>query len=314
MNFSGKSKALLLVHAGMEYVTLPESVNVMLTPQFYTLKKEALPVKYAYQAKKIAPSLFEGLLEDGASYEYMVHKEGDAWAFIAYDTERITTFLESKGIPASKVGKIFFAQQAVDSFTAPLALSEKEALVVIEDTVVVVPRVALSEEEQPTLEFTDTFTPKSGITLKSQGTSDFSLFTQKQAVALGALFLLFGSVFAVEGSRYGGNSQESEEKLQSLYESYPALQSSYARQGIIDKYRTLDTSERKKRDTIKAFSGMIFKGVTLTSLTVNQKSFKAQFSCTDDQVANKLKALAKKSKYNISNVKGSKELSIEGTL
>jgi hypothetical protein len=58
----GNNKDLLLVHSAMERVTLVESVNVMLTPQFYTLKKEALPVKYAYQAKKIAPSLFEGLL------------------------------------------------------------------------------------------------------------------------------------------------------------------------------------------------------------------------------------------------------------
>ena len=65
----GSNKELLLVHASMEHVSLTHSVNVMLTPQFYTLKKEALPVKYLYQAKRIAPSLFDGLLEEGRSYE-----------------------------------------------------------------------------------------------------------------------------------------------------------------------------------------------------------------------------------------------------
>ena len=60
MNFLENTKELLLAYPSMKQVTLSESVNVMLPPQFYTLKKEALPLRYAYQAKKIAPSLFEG--------------------------------------------------------------------------------------------------------------------------------------------------------------------------------------------------------------------------------------------------------------
>ncbi len=309
-----KTKELLLVHTSMERVTLLESVNVMLTPQFYTLKKEALPVKYAYQAKKIAPSLFEGLLEKGVLYEYMVYKEGDTWAFIAFDTEKITTFLESKGVSAGKVAKLFFAQQAVDAFTAPMALGDKEALVVIDETVVVVPRSALSEEEAPTLEFGDHFTPKGGFRLKSKELSHASLITEKQAWALAAVFVLFAGTFLVESSRYGGDAKESEAELETLYEAYPALQSSYARQGIVDKYRTIDTVERKKRDVIKAFSGMIFKGVTLTALHVDEKSFKAQFACADAGVAKRVKDLAKKAQYNTAEVKGSSDLSIEGTL
>ena len=299
------------MHSAMERVTLVESVNVMLTPQFYTLKKEALPVKYAYQAKKIAPSLFEGLLEEGGNYNYMVSKEEDTWAFIAYDIESITEFLETKGITAEKVSKIFFAQQAVNSFTAPLALNEKEALVVLDDIVVVVPRMALGNEEEPSLIFDNGFTPKSGVSL--QGSSS-SVLTQKQALWLAAVFMLFAGMFVVEGSRYGGNNASAGVELESLYESYPALQSSYTRQGIVDKYRTIDTNERKKRDAIKAFSGMIFKGVTLTSLHADDKGFQAQFSCASANVAKRVKELAKKAHYNTAKVKDSNDLRIEGTL
>mgnify|MGYP001829238495 CR=1 FL=1 len=77
MNFMRNNKELLLVHPSMKPVSLTEAVNVMLPPQFYTLKKEALPLRYAYQAKKIAPSLFDGLLEAGGHYEYMVWKEDE---------------------------------------------------------------------------------------------------------------------------------------------------------------------------------------------------------------------------------------------
>lgn len=50
----------------MENISLDESVNVILTPQFYTVKKEELPIKYLYQAKKIDPvgeSDFQHLLK-----------------------------------------------------------------------------------------------------------------------------------------------------------------------------------------------------------------------------------------------------------
>jgi hypothetical protein len=311
LNFMGKNKELILVHASMDRVTLNESVNVMLTPQFYTLKKEAIPVKYAYQAKKIAPSLFDGLLEEEGDYSYLVSKEEDTWVFIAYDSAKIATFLASKGIEASRVSKLFFVQQAAEAFSTPLALNDKEALALLEDIVVIVPRMALGELEEPSLVFDNSFTPRGGVSL--EGASG-SLLSQKQALGLAAVFLLFAGMFLAEGLRYGGENKAANAKLESLYESYPALQSSYTRQGIVDKYRTIDTNERKKRDAIKAFSGMIFKGVTLTGLHVDEKSFKAQFSCVSTDVAKRVKELAKKAHYNTAKVKGSTDLQVEGTL
>jgi len=309
------NKKLFLVHASMDKVTLPkESVNVMLTPQFYTIKREEFPLKYAYQAKKIAPSLFEGLLEDGGNYEYAVTKEGDNWVFIAYDTDKISDFLAYKGIPIEKVSKVFFAQQAVDSFAkAPLKLSEKETLSVIDNTVVVMPSGALSEGEPASLGFNNSFTPKEGgVSIK--GVSTDSLLSEQQAIFLVAIFILFGGIFIVEGLRYNGDIKAEEEEIQALYKEYPALESSYTREGIINKYKTLDTIERKKRDVVKIFSRMIFKGVTITSLNVTEKGFKAQFACADTKVLKRLQSLAKKEHYNTSKISGSNTLLIEGTL
>lgn len=307
----GKTKELLLAYPSMQSVTLQESVNVMLTPQFYTLKKEALPVKYAYQAKKIAPSLFEGLLEEGGSYDYMVFKEVDTWVFIAYDMGKITNFLAAKGIEAPMMAKLFFAQQAVEFFTLPLMLDEKDALVVLDDVVVVVPRIALGEDEKPSLVFNNSFTPQKGVSLQGE---IGSILNKKQAYTLASIFMLFAILFIAEGARYGGQSEAGEEELQSLYEAYPALQSSYTREGIVSKYRNIDQKERRKRDVVKTLGSMIFKGVTLTALHLDDKKFKAQFSCADAQVAKRVKALAKKTKYNTSKIKGSHDLSIEGTL
>jgi hypothetical protein len=295
----------------MERATLTDTVNVMLPPQFYTLKKEVLPIRYTYQAKRIAPSLFEGLLEEGKDYEYMVWKEGEEWVFLAYDLETITTFLQSKGFALENVSKLFFAQQSVDLFDKPLFLGENEALVSLDDMVVVVPRRALSEEEGPSLVFDNSFTPKKGVVLPGMYGSVLSM---KQASMLAAIFTLFALMFFVEGWRYGSNIKAGEEQIQDLLESYPSLQSKYKRDSIITKYKTIDTAERKKRETVKMVSNMIFKGVTLTSLEMNEKMFKIHFACKDAQVVKRLKSLAQKNKLNASAIAGSNDLKIEGTL
>ncbi|UPT77580.1 hypothetical protein MN086_00135 [Sulfurovum sp. XGS-02] len=306
----GNNKELLLVHPSMKTVSLTEAVNVMLPPQFYTLKKEALPLRYAYQAKRIAPSLFDGLLEAG-NYEYMVWKEDEAWVFLAYDIEKITAFLESKGFVLEHVSKLFFAQQSIDLFNQPLLLGEDDALVALDGTVVVVPKEALAEEDTPSLRFDNRFTPKKGIMLSGAYGSVLSL---KQASMLAAIFILFALMFFVEGSRYGDDSQAGEAKMQELLSAYPALQSTYTRESIMTKYKAIDTIERKKREIVKMVSGMIFKGVTLSSLEIDANRYKIHFACKNAQVAKRLNQLAAKNKLKTSAVAGSHDLKIEGTL
>jgi hypothetical protein len=253
----------------MKVQSLSHSVNIMLTPQFYTLKKEKLPLKYLYQAKKIAPSLFDGFLEDAYKYDYLVYKEEDEWIFIAYDPKAISDFLVSKGIMPEQIGKIFFAQQVSDFFTAPVLLGEKEALVSLDNTVVVIPQIAM-QENGGTLTFDDSFTPKTGVTL--EGVHE-SVISKKQTIGLAAFFTLFALMFFVEGWRYSHDSQATQEEMQMLLDEHPSLQSQYTRESISAKYKTIDTNERKKREIIKTLAGMIFKGVKVGSFSLNEKAF-----------------------------------------
>ncbi|PTB83481.1 hypothetical protein C9926_02705 [Sulfurovum lithotrophicum] len=306
------TKELLLIHTGMKRVnSVPSTgVNIMLTPQFYTLKREALPVKYAYQAKRIAPSLFEGLIEDLYSHKYFVEKEDEGWLFIAYDEEKIKTFLESKGIATELVSKIYFAEQAKDHFKSPVLLGENDALVNLNGTMTVVPQIALNSDETP-MQITTEFTPKKGISLEG---SAKSFLPSNEAYTLAAIFVLFAMIYFVEGSRYGGENAAQEEEMNSLLENHPSLQSSYTRESIASKYKTIDKKERKKRDIIKSLSQMIFKGSTLVSLSIDDRKFQAHFACKDKAVSTKLKELAKKEKFNTSKVANSNDVKIEGTL
>jgi len=307
----GNTNELLLAYPSMKQVTLSHSVNVILPPQFYTIKKEALPLRYAYQAKKIAPSIFDGLLQEGKEYDYMVWKEDDKWVFLAYDIEMISTFLQSKGFALENIGKIFFAQQFVEQFDKPLLLGTDQALVSLDDMVAVVPRAVLAEDVKSTLELDHSFIPKKSVVLHG---NYGSILSKKHAWMTAAVLMLFSVMFFVEGLRYGGHTQEGEVKMQELLAAYPSLQSKYTRESIVNKYKTIDTKERKKRDMVKTVSGMIFKGVTLTSLQIDEKMLKADFSCKDVQTAERVKALAKKNRFNLLPLSGSNNVKIEGVL
>jgi len=304
----GSNKKLLLVHRGMGHVSLDESVNVMLTPQFYTMKKEELPIKYLYQAKRIAPSLFDGLLEEQGNYEYFVFKEGKTWVFIAYNPEEIKEMLESKGISSEHLSRLFFAQQAEQAFTQPVILNDKEVLMTIDGVVALVPRAVLSPEH-PTALFDESFSPRSGVSLSSNSST---LISQREAIVLAVIFSIFAGVFFMEGWQYSKSLKAQEKEMQTLLEDYPALQSKMQRESISLKYRTIDSKERKKREIIKTLAAMIFKGVTLTAYHMDEKHFKATFNCDNSKIVKKVRSLAKKSNFKITSDKNSNVVVIEG--
>lgn len=310
MNFTGNTKSLLLVYKEMPEQTLEESVNIVLTPQFYTLKREVLPVKYAYQAKRIAPSLFEGLLEDASSHTYFVVKEGDTWLFIAYDLEKIQAFLLEKGFDLSLISKVFFAEQMSEHLTRTVYTGENESLVNFDGSLMMVPKAVLADDTEY-MDIDKEFSPGKGITLEA---GEKSFLPKKESYILAGIIFLFAFLLVIEGLRYDGENKEEAEQIAALLSSYPALQSSYSRESIAKKYQSIDAQERKKRERIKAVSKMIFKGSTLSTFSMDSQKFQALFVCSDEKVVKKVEALAKKENFSAKRVAKRHEIKVEGSL
>jgi hypothetical protein len=293
----------------MKPIDITGNVDLILTPQFYTLRREALPVKYAYQAKRIAPSLFDGLIEESERYEYFVYREGDVWVFIAYDPEEIVTFLRMKKIPLERVRKVCFAQQIASQLHTPLVLGEQSVLSVINDTVTVVPVSAVKESmpfDPKALQV-----PKKGIHL-DMGNS--AIISKKQMWILSGIVLLFGLLWLVEGIRYNKDNGSLQSRIEKLYTAYPSLQSSYTRESVAGKYRKIDTVERKKRYIVGKIAGVLFKGVTIETFTMDNKGYKVVFSVKDSSAAKRLKSLLKSVGLVQSPLSSGEKIVIEGSL
>jgi len=309
LNFTANTKKLILLYEGMPKQTLNESVNVLVTPQHYTIKHKELPVKYAYQAKKIAPSVFDGLLDDAENHAYFVIRgEEGKWDFIAYNPDKIKAQLEKSGIPLEKVNKVYFAQELADQMDAPIEINDEAALSKVDGTVVLIPASALGEEGRR-LKLSDLQSPKGGI---SFGGSN-SRFDFEQIASFAAILVLFAGMLFYEGIRYSGADTQSKAEIEKILDNNPSLQSKYTRESIADKYKTLDGQERQKRAKIKTLSKMIFKGVTLQNLHMDTKKFNATFQVSDKSMVEKLKQLAAKEKFAV-HLKSPTTISVEGSL
>lgn len=103
-------------------------INVILSPSFYWVKKESLPVKSAYKAKKFLPSLFESILPEG-NYSYHAIKKDDGFEVFAYDDAAIISYFEQNGIKTSQIEGVYFAQIQIPPQEEPFLINDQVSMV-----------------------------------------------------------------------------------------------------------------------------------------------------------------------------------------
>ncbi len=113
-------------------------VDVVLSPKYYWVKKETLPLKYEYQAKKYAPSSFDGVIPDG-HYSYLAKKGDDCFWMYAYDDSFILKELNKLGLKSSQIRRVFFAQNEFANIQNPISANRNEALTNHDGFVIKVP-------------------------------------------------------------------------------------------------------------------------------------------------------------------------------
>jgi len=287
----------------MEPVSLEHSVEIILTPEFYTLIREELDIKFAYQAKQIAESLFDDYLDASQEYQYHVAKAEGAWYFYAYNIEEIADFLENIGIEKHRVSKIYFAQELKDKLEEPIQLGSKSVLQTIEGIVTSIP----SRLMEPNSDFNrlnlSTFKLSSGV---SMGASHNSLISLKETIILSSIFFIFGVTFIFEGNRIKDSISKNDAQLIQLLDDNPTYGSTMIRENILEKYQPIDKNEREKRQSIKEISKLLSAKSELTTLKIEKSTIKASIKTSNTAISKQViqgaKAKSFKSTSNGENV------------
>jgi len=281
----------------MEPVTLEHSVEIILTPEFYTLIHEELDIKFAYQAKQIAESLFDDYL-DNKTYQYHVAKQEGDWYFYAYNIEEIEAFIESIGIEKHRVSKIYFAQELKNAITEPIALSHTTVLQNIEGVVALIPATLIDPNIQ--LKRFDFSAVKltSGVSI---GASHASLVSLKETILLSSLFLILGTIFIFEGNRIKSSIANENSQLMKLLDDNPNYGSSMIRENILEKYKPIEKKERAKRQSIKELSKLLTStNGELMMLKIDKSTLKTDIKVSNASMTKKIVADAKAKKFKSS--------------
>jgi hypothetical protein len=287
-------KNRLFIHKNMEPVTLEQSIEIVLTPQFYTFIREELDIKFAYQAKQIAASLFDDYLEDTEAYQFYVNKCEGYWCFFAYDVNEIETFLESVGINKERISKIYFAQELHQELEAPIQLSEKSVLKTVDDIVTVIPMRLIDNDVQFKPLDLSNVKLTSGI---SMGASLNSLISFKQSLVLSSLFFILGVLFLVEGNRIKSSLDVDNAQLTQLLNDNVKYSSSMIRASILEQYQPIENMEHAKRQALKEISKFLSANSHLTNLKIEKSIIKASIKTSNANFSKQIQQSAKAKKF-----------------
>jgi len=171
-----------------------ESVNVMLSPSLYWVKKVSLPVKYTREVKALLPSLFEDILPDGV-YSYSAYKSGDHFFIFAYEDKLILNILSTKGIASTQVHNVYFAQSELSYIEDAVKINDSQSMILKNELLVLVPSSWIENSiELDRLDVSKLSLSKNSITLKQFG----HIVNDKALYTIATIFILFIAVVAVE--------------------------------------------------------------------------------------------------------------------
>jgi len=141
MIFKKKHKILFL-DPNSEPIKVHESVDIILSPSLYWVKKITLFVKHVREVKKLLPSIFEDTLPEG-KYNYSVYKGNTNSEFLvfAYEDKKILDTLNKQNIPMSSVATIRFAQSELSYLPTAVKVNGNESIYVKDEIVVLVPNM-----------------------------------------------------------------------------------------------------------------------------------------------------------------------------
>ncbi len=312
LNLLSSDGKLILLHRGLKSLPRASRYDFVLSPQFYISKRESLPVKYAFQAKKLAPSILEDILPTDYNYEYVVEKDGDGWMFFAYAPKEIEDFLKvccSKS--PEKIGKIYFADQLAKVLKkVPLGIDEQNALTLIDNKATIVPRSMIDGDKFAKL--SSKLRPKIGYRFRtsSKGSSDSKL--SKEVIVLSSLIALLALAFIFDGLNYKKAIAKERDKLSVILEESPALASKLTRDSIKSKYQNIENRERKIRNLLNKYSKLTSKKSILDKLEISGDKLIAQFNVVPNEIS-RVESIAKSDNLKVSRVNNSL-LRVEGSI
>ena len=289
MKFNKNIKTIFL-DIDSPLIEIDEKVNVILSPSLYWVKKLPLPVKYARDAKKLLPSIFDDTLTEG-NYNYSVYKEGDEFVVFAYDDRAILSVLEAKGILISNVANVFFAQSELNFIEGAYKVNETQSIFLKDDILILLPCCWI--EESGDLKLEEVSLSKHSITLAQFG----HIIDNKSIYKIGAILVVLIMLVSVELYITNTKANKAEELKSTLFQKAKLQSTMFQNRALLKKYNKIHTVQKKIREISSALlSTKLASSENLSKFYLKEKKLTAQFTPLSQKSIDALKKRLKANK------------------
>ena len=275
--------------------------DVVLSPQFYWVKKVSLPVKRAGEAKKLAESVFEGSLPEGV-YSYEVIPAGDGeFILIAYNRDEIAQKLGTFFTDNAKVQSVRFAQYECAGLDECCSIDDESSLVNLNGLLMQIPRNCTD----PKLRIDDYLKGIKPTSHKVKlGSLDVEVMDRRTFVYLAAAVVLFMSAYVLEYVDYKKEAAKLEAAKSALIRKYDLPPTTMQLNSIKNRLFKTFQKQKKIRETLFALSKIpLSKKEYITQMDIDDKTATVAFSVPDASRAKALRQeLARKFKLLDSSV------------
>lgn len=251
---------------------IEEKVNVILSPSLYWVKKLPLPIKYLRDVKKLLPSIFEDVLPAG-HYNYSAYKSGDEFFVFAYEDKLILDTLMLRGISASNIANVYFAQSEFAELEGAIKVNETQSMYLKDEIVILVPSAFVSESK--TFDADSILLSAHTISLAQFG----HIVDTKSLYKIAAVFVVLIFLLASEWFVTAQKINEIEELKNALFTQEGAKATMFENNAILKKQKSIYEKQTKLRESVSLLlSVKLAKNETLKELSFKAKSFTADFS------------------------------------
>ena len=290
-------------------VETEKMLDVILSPAYYWVKRQSLPVRYLREVKKLLPSLFEDTLPEG-HYSYTAYRDGEAYMLFAYNDRFILERLGEKGIKASQIRNVYFAQSEFDGMEAPLRIDDGNLMVVQNGIVVKLPaEFATGDSER--LDVSNHKCSSQRVDLARYA----HIADRGSMIRFGALMGVLTLLVAAEWGIVASKSNEIESRRAELFSQYDLKSTTMQNEAILKRLEADYRTQSALRDvTAKLLALQLEKGEYMTRLEIKDATLHASFTLSKPERAKAIVAELKRGGMTPKERLDGKQMELEVTL
>jgi hypothetical protein len=282
MNFNKKYKTIFL-DASTPRVKKSKTVNIILSPSLYWVKKLLLPVQKTSEVKKLLKSIFEETLPEG-HYSYSVYQDGDHFFAFAYDDKLIIDLLEQKGIKVSNVAGVYFAQKELSFIETATKISDTQSILLKGDILILLPNAWVAEDGNFNIDNIKLSDHR--ITLSRYGNIIDTQGFHNIVIILVISILLYAGEWVIINSKISEYST----KKEALFKKAKLKSTMFQNKAMLKKYTKIHTKQISVRDLMSIILSTKLKpSESLTKLIYKDKKLTAYYNAMSKQTINTIK-------------------------